>query len=107
MANRVVEEAIVIADRVLERDPEAVAALLVKANAALQLRNGDLAVETVGAMGDASVGGGSWHVVDGETVRLRDSLSQEVIDAGGVCVATATPTHTLAHLETNCIELES
>ncbi len=66
----------------------------------------DLAVETVGAQSEISVGGGSWEVVDGETVQLSEFLSQEAIEAGGVCVATATPTHTLAHLETNCVELE-
>ncbi len=66
----------------------------------------DLAVETVGAQSEISVGGGSWEVVDGETVRLSEFLSQEAIEAGGVCVATATPMHTLAHLETNCVELE-
>ncbi len=67
----------------------------------------DLAVETIGAPGDASVGGGMWEVVDGETVPLSEFLSQDAIEAGGVCVATATPMHTLAHLETNCVELES
>lgn len=62
---------------------------------------------SMGAHGDASVGGGRWWVADSTSLRipLAQFLKGANEEEQRICVATATPRHTLLSLAESCVFL--
>lgn len=66
--------------------------------------SGEVKPVNAGAPGDASIGGGSWQVVelDFMAISVSDSWAAELLESGMVCAALATERHTLANLDVSC-----